>query len=136
MINILIPDELAEEIINLAQREATSVTDVLTRMVRQYTPPEPVNDAQVEASESEVPPLGTGARLAYEADQWGFASGLTDSVERSREILETEFAQVTDAEVEATLAMIGMSDYGVMDMSTTVRETMDKFWRDKNDNSD
>lgn len=114
MINILIPNELAEEIINLAQREAISVTDVLTRMVRQYAPSEPVDDAQVEALEamigmfdddvtdmsttsdanadSDVPPLGTLARLAYEADQWGFASGLTDSVERSREILETEFA--------------------------------------------
>ncbi len=114
MINLLIPNELAEEIINLAQREATSVTDVLTRMVRQYAPSEPVPDAQVEAleamigmfdddvtdmsttsdadSDSDVPPLGTGARLLYEFDKIGFSSDLTDSVERSREILETEFA--------------------------------------------
>lgn len=54
MINLLIPDELAEEIINLAQREAISVTDVLTRMVRQYTPPKPVDEAQVEALEAMI----------------------------------------------------------------------------------
>lgn len=39
--------------------------------------------------------------------------------------------EVDDAQIEALNAMIGMFDDDVTDMSTTVRETMEKFWRQK-----
>lgn len=99
MTDLIIPPDLAAKIEALAHQTNRTVPELLEAMVAHYqavemgesapSAPEATPDADTNR---DVPPLGTLARLAYEADQWGFRSELTDSVERSREILETEFA--------------------------------------------
>lgn len=100
MTDLLIPPELAAKLAALAQHEQRTIPELLEAMLAQYQPTETAESAPdvPEAApdtdaDRDVPPLGTLARLAYEFDKIGFASGLTDSVERSREILETEFAE-------------------------------------------
>lgn len=97
MADLLIPPELAAKLAALAQHEQRTIPELLEAMLAYYpqtaaAAPD-VPEAAPDTDENrDVPPLGTGARLLYEFDKIGFASDLTDSVERSREILETEFA--------------------------------------------
>lgn len=86
MADWVIPTDLAEKIEEIAVREQRSVEEVLARMVEQYA----VRDAP-PSDAAGVPPRGTLARLAYEALRGGFDSGDPDLVDKSREILNTEF---------------------------------------------
>lgn len=44
--------------------------------------------------------------------------------------------QADDAQVEALHVMLGMFDDDVTDLSSTIRETMNTFWAEKNADSD
>lgn len=85
MADWVIPADLAERIEEIAAREQRSVEEILARMVEQYTVTEPPKTAGA------IPPRGTLARLAYEALRGGFDSGDPELVDKSREILNTEF---------------------------------------------
>lgn len=47
------------------------------------------------ATEEEIPPAGTLARLAWASRQVGFRSEQTDTSERSRQLLNEEFPKYT-----------------------------------------
>lgn len=82
MTDISIAPHLIEKLQRIAEIEHRPVEAVLESLIEQY--PVPIVE--------ETPPLGTLARLAYEARKVGFESGETDTSERSWEILEKEFA--------------------------------------------
>lgn len=88
MTDISIAPHLIEKLQRIAEVEHRPVEAVLESLIEQY----PLIVPDTEEADSDVPPLGTLARLAYEARKVGFESGETDTSERSREILEKEFA--------------------------------------------
>lgn len=91
MVALEIPVELAEKLREVAKRENRSVEAVLETMLKDY-PIETKIASVDERQDAEIPPPGTLARLAYEAEKLDFHSGHRDIAERSREILDDEFA--------------------------------------------
>jgi hypothetical protein len=95
MAEMVIPEHLAQQLRAIAERENRPVEEVLAEALRQYASPSD------EASPDEIaPPPGTLARFAYEARKAGFRSGVSDTSERSREILETEFGDYLTRKME------------------------------------
>ncbi len=88
MTDIPVAPHLIEKLRLIAEAEHRPIEAVLESLIEQY--PVPIED-EPTPDEGDVPPLGTLARLAYEARKVGFMSGETDMSERSREILEQEF---------------------------------------------
>ena len=75
---INIPDDVAKRLEILAEQEGSTVGEVLQTMLDRYKPQSPA---------------GTLAALAQNAREAGLASSKTvDTAERSREILNQEFA--------------------------------------------
>lgn len=75
---IELPDHIAKRLEQLAEQEQTNVGDIVERLLRQYTP---------------KPPSGSLADLAQSALELGLESEQSvDTAERSREILNTEYA--------------------------------------------
>ena len=89
MTDMIVPPRLAERLHRIAEHEGRPAEDVLESLIEQYPVPEETPDA--DASAEDIPPPGTLARLAYEAERASFASGDPDLVDKSREILRTEF---------------------------------------------
>ena len=89
MADLIIPDELAERLRVVAQRENRPVEEVLAELLELYTTQSGTFQKDVEQSPAD--PLA---------------------------------------------AMEGMFDDAVTDLSTTVRETMDAYYRNKHDGSD
>jgi hypothetical protein len=77
MSDLLIEGEIADQLRNLAQREHRSVEAVLKTLLERY-------DDSAASS--------TLAQLAQTLDNADFHSGQGDTAARSREILETEYA--------------------------------------------
>ena len=84
MADLMIPDALANRLRDLAQRENRSVADVLETMIEQYEPA-----AEPETEEMAENPLLLMVQMAEEAN---LPFSETDVAERSREILNTEYA--------------------------------------------
>ncbi len=85
MAELLIRDEhIAWRLLDIAQREQRSVEDVLDSLLANYP----------SESEAQETPKGTFAALNWAAEQAGIGLDAepTDTSERSREILETEYA--------------------------------------------
>src|SRR5687767_549492 len=80
-------EDLLQKLHDLAQRQGRTVDDVLADFLAPY------EESPVEEDGEDVPPPGTAARLVYEMDKANFYSDFTDTVERSREILNTEYAE-------------------------------------------
>ncbi len=91
MTDISIAPHLIEKLRRIADIEHRPIEAVLESLIEQYPVPM-VEDTSPDAEGDDVPPLGTLARLAYEARKVGFMSGDPDVVDKSREILQTEFA--------------------------------------------
>lgn len=89
MTDISIAPHLIEKLQRIAEIEHRPVEAVLESLIEQY--PVPMQEETPPDGE-DVPPLGTLARLAYEARKVSFHSGRHDKTARSREILEKEFA--------------------------------------------
>ncbi|MBZ0315060.1 MAG: hypothetical protein K8L91_01485 [Anaerolineae bacterium] len=88
MTDISIAPHLVEKLRRIAEIEHRPVEAVLESLIEQY----PLIAPDTEEADSDVPPLGTLARLAYEARKNSFHSGRHDTTARSREILQNEFA--------------------------------------------
>lgn len=85
MATVTLSDQLVERLQAIADAEQRSIEEVLERFLAVYAwPPQPETDPA-------APPAGTMARLVYDAERSGFHSGDPDWVDRSREILNTEF---------------------------------------------
>ena len=77
-----IPDDLLQELEDIAQAEGRTSADVLRVMLSRYPRPKP-----------DAPPPGSLAELAQKAREAGLSSPHpVDTSERSREILKTEYA--------------------------------------------
>jgi len=89
MLTIIDP-ELVEQLKALAEREQRSVEDVLRSFVETSSPP-----LETE-SDPDAPPLGTLARLTYEAGKRDFGAGKNktdaDAGLRADDVLNDEFA--------------------------------------------
>jgi len=79
MSDLLIEGEVADQLRDLAQREQRSVESVLKTLLERY-------------AESEPAPAPTLAQLAQSLAEADFHSGHHDTAMRSREIIETEYA--------------------------------------------
>ena len=78
MVTIHIPDTLATQLEALARQENRSIDDVAAEILEQHLA-------------DDEPPPGTLAALIKAADEANLRSGYTDTSERSREILNTEY---------------------------------------------
>ena len=86
MAEISLPSHLLQKLEEIAKNEKRTPVEVLETLLHEHS-------MRVGApSQIDTPPIGTLARLAYEAGKLGFHSGQTDTAERSREILQDEFA--------------------------------------------
>ena len=81
MVTIHIPDALATQLEALARQENRSIDDLAAEILEQHL---------TEAAGDEPPP-GTLAALIEAAKKADIRSGYTDTAERSREILNTEY---------------------------------------------
>ncbi len=81
----ILRDDLVQKLQRFAEQEQRPVNEVFEEMLVKFALIE--DDTEIEGE----PPLGTLARLAYEAQKANFRSGITDTSQKSREILETEF---------------------------------------------
>lgn len=84
---------LADRLREIARREDRSVEALLESLLNEYhvlRHDEYTDD--VADQDDDLPPSGSLARLAVTAQAAGIRSGLTDTAARSREILETTWA--------------------------------------------
>lgn len=81
---ISLSQEIIQRLEAIAQRENRSPEDVVASLLEHYTPLR-------TSDEDEIIP-GTLAELARAAQRANLRSGISDTSERSREILNTEFA--------------------------------------------
>ncbi|GIK67443.1 MAG: hypothetical protein BroJett018_52370 [Chloroflexota bacterium] len=88
MTDISIAPHLIEKLQRIAEIEHRPIEAVLESLIEQY----PLIVPDAEEADSDVPPLGTLARLVYEMERADFHSGDPDIVDNSREILQNEFA--------------------------------------------
>jgi hypothetical protein len=91
MVDLMIPDALANRLRDLAQREKRSVADVLETMIEQYT--------ETEEAAQPVNPL---LRLAQAAEQADLRSGRADVSEHFddvlNDLLDEDFGKRDDAQ--------------------------------------
>ena len=85
MAEISLPAHLIQQLEALAESENRTPAEILESMLRQRSTGQEID------SSGDSPPAGTLARLALKAEKLGFRSGISDTAERSREILENEF---------------------------------------------
>ncbi len=78
MVTIHIPDTLASQLEERARQENRSIDGVAAEILEKHLM-------------SDEPPPGTLAALIKAADEADIRSGYTDTAERSREILDTEY---------------------------------------------
>ncbi|MBI1276908.1 MAG: hypothetical protein GC179_02140 [Anaerolineaceae bacterium] len=82
MTTIQISSELADKLTRLAKREHKTIDEVLEKLL---------DTESIEKSDSEDADLPGGAALLKAIRSANINSGTTDTAERSREILNTEF---------------------------------------------
>lgn len=82
MVTVRISDTLAEKLARIAKRDQLSLDTVVENLLEQ----------QVQDPDAPAPP-GTLAALLQAADEADLHSGYTDTADRSREILNTEYGE-------------------------------------------
>ncbi len=91
MPDLIIHDsKIADRLREIAERDNRSVEDVIANLLEQF---ELQHTDTPDPNETEVPPAGTLAALAKVAREVRFKTDQSDISERSREILNTEYAQ-------------------------------------------
>lgn len=88
MVTIHIPEQLARQLESIAQQENRSINDVAASILEMHMPEIP---SAAENDDDEAPP-GSLAALIKAADEANFYGEDTGIADRSREILDTEFA--------------------------------------------
>src|SRR5205823_9802183 len=86
MTDITITGRVAERLQQLAQRTNRSVEEILEEALDSYL------GGERKTVSTDEPPLGSFARMAWVAEQYPIEVGATDISERSREILQNEYA--------------------------------------------
>jgi|GEM_PF-768441 len=113
MVALQLPEDVMEQLQAIAEREQRSPAEVVADLLKQYPSSveyPAIDESQVEPgsmkalglaaqranigvdTERSEAPRGTLAALAQSALEAGLRSGITDTSERSREILNTEYA--------------------------------------------
>lgn len=85
MAEINLPSRLLARLQRIADYEHRSLEEVLTTLIEGYPLPETVEE------DAGVPPAGTLARMAYEAQRAGIFGDNPDLVDQRRTILREEF---------------------------------------------
>jgi hypothetical protein len=88
MVTITIPDKLARRLESIAQQENRSIDDVAASILEKHMPVAP---PLAESDDDEEAPPGSLAALIKAADEADIRSDYTDTAERGREILNTEY---------------------------------------------
>lgn len=85
--NIEIPAELAHKLEQIAATNQLSIHELIALLLRPY------ETIPIPPDSTDIPPVGTAARMVYEAQRANFHSTQTDTSERSREILANELSE-------------------------------------------
>ena len=89
MTQVNIQNSTAQKLISLAEKTNQSIDDLLELLIQKYS--QDFTDTSTDVDD-EIDVPGSSIRLAQASLEWGFASDSPDIVEKSREILNTEFA--------------------------------------------
>jgi ABC-type phosphate transport system auxiliary subunit len=84
-----IPEDIARQLIAIAEREGRPLADLMQEFIQQRRPPQIEQAADKEQYQTAP---GSLARLAEVAAEMDYVAAETDIADRSREILNTEFA--------------------------------------------
>jgi hypothetical protein len=82
-----VSENIAKRVKELAESQNRSVDELIAMWLAVSEPTPSLEE------DEDLPPCGTAARALYEIERSNFHSGKTDTAERSREILRTEFVE-------------------------------------------
>jgi hypothetical protein len=94
MSDLIISDpQIADRLRAIAERENRSIEQIIEDLLSIYVPPSGEILEPPKTIDPDNPPLGTLASLAAAGRRMSLRSGENDVSERSREILNTEYAE-------------------------------------------